>query len=201
LVRGVGAGYRQEWIPFSPSTTVILSDGTVYTISSETKGFYVWVLDYGLLPSFTYTRLQGILDIAALVPGLNTPAGLVSAGISLRQGNYGEAGFSALTALPIVGTFAKYGRTGANAAKNFFEGTRYSDRVLEKMKLGDFHSFPELVTNYAEWGNVRKLVGKDGITREKLEIPGQYMGKDGAFEFIKEADGLLTHRFFNPRGK
>jgi hypothetical protein len=31
-----------------------------------------------------------------------------------------------------------------------------------------------------------------------LQIPGGYSRREGVFEFIKEADGTITHRYFNP---
>lgn len=70
--------------------------------------------------------------------------------------------------------------------------------VLEQMKKGDFHAFPESVTGVQDAGKVSKITGGDGIIRDKLEIPGNYRGKDGVFEFIKEADGSINHRLFKP---
>ena len=64
------------------------------------------------------------------------------------------------------------------------------------MNRNDLHSFSDLVTNYAELGKVTSIRGGDGIVRQRLEIPGGYKGQEGAFQFIKEADGLITHRFF-----
>jgi hypothetical protein len=63
----------------------------------------------------------------------------------------------------------------------------------------DFHAFPTSVEGFQNTGMVTKITGGDGITREKLEIPGSYKGKDGYFEFIKEPDGLINHRLFKPR--
>ena len=40
------------------------------------------------------------------------------------------------------------------------------------------------------------ITGGDGIKRLKLEIPGWYIGKNGMFEFIKEPDNTINHRFF-----
>ncbi len=37
------------------------------------------------------------------------------------------------------------GRLGANESKSFFEGTKYTNKVLKQMKQGDFHAFPESV--------------------------------------------------------
>jgi filamentous hemagglutinin len=41
-------------------------------------------------------------------------------------------------------------------------------------------------------------LGRDGVKRLWLEIPGRYRGRDGVFQFIKEADGTINHRLFVP---
>ncbi len=64
------------------------------------------------------------------------------------------------------------------------------------MKNGDFHSFPESVEAFEKDGIITKIQGNDGIIRDKLSIPGTYKGKDGFFEFIKEPNGDINHRFF-----
>lgn len=91
-----------------------------------------------------------------------------------------------------------------NSDCGFFDGTTYSEKVMNQMTggPGEFHSFPDLVTNFEADGTVRRLVGGDGIPREMLTIPGSYTSAsgravDGTFEFIKEADGVINHRYFN----
>jgi len=42
------------------------------------------------------------------------------------------------------------------------------------------------------------ITGGDGVVREMLKIPGEYRGKSGAFEFIKDSDGAINHRYFRP---
>jgi hypothetical protein len=87
----------------------------------------------------------------------------------------------------------------ANSAnKSFFEGAKYSDIVEGKMKIGDFHSFPEEVKLFEKNGTITNIKGGDGIIRQLLKIPGDYGGKKGFFEFVKEADGTITHRLFRP---
>jgi len=84
------------------------------------------------------------------------------------------------------------------AAQDFFAGTRYTEKVLGQIKQGDLHAFPESVKAFQDFGQVSKITGGDGITRDMLKIPGEYRGKQGAFEFIKEADGSINHRLFKP---
>jgi hypothetical protein len=86
----------------------------------------------------------------------------------------------------------------APATADFFAGTRYSPKVMDQMKLGEFHAFPEHVTAFQDAGQVTKFTGGDGIVRDMLKIPGEYRGRAGVFEFIKEADGQISHRMFKP---
>ncbi len=81
--------------------------------------------------------------------------------------------------------------------KSFFDGTKYSAKVLGQMKKGDFHGFPESVIAFERDGFITTIKGGDGIVREMLKIPGSYKGRKGFFEFIKEFDGTLNHRLFN----
>jgi uncharacterized membrane protein (Fun14 family) len=83
-------------------------------------------------------------------------------------------------------------------AEEFFKDTHYTDKVQQQMNGDDYHSFPEEVTNHADKGTVRTIKGGDGVEREMLEIPGEYKGKTGKFEFIKEPDGSINHRYFRP---
>ncbi|QBO58515.1 hypothetical protein [Chryseobacterium salivictor] len=83
-----------------------------------------------------------------------------------------------------------------NGSKSFFAGTKYTDKVFGQMKLGDNHAFPEAVKAFESSGAVSKVVGGDGVSRQLLRIPGQYNGRSGYFEFMKEPNGLINHRFF-----
>jgi hypothetical protein len=83
--------------------------------------------------------------------------------------------------------------------KDFFKGARYSSKVIHQMKQGDMHSFPESVKAFQHEGKVTKIIGNDGIVRKKLSIQGGYKGHDGNFEFIKEPNGKINHRFFRKK--
>lgn len=87
---------------------------------------------------------------------------------------------------------------GKYTEKSFFENTSYTDKVKRQMFTNDYHSFPESVTAFEKNGQVRQIVGGDGIKRSKLTIPGWYRGKNGVFEFIKEPNGYINHRLFRP---
>jgi hypothetical protein len=88
--------------------------------------------------------------------------------------------------------------TAGKAGTSFFQGTKYTNKVLGQMKTEPFHAFPESVTAFEKSGAISTIKGGDGITRQMLKIPGEYGGKKGFFEFIKEADGSINHRFFRP---
>lgn len=90
------------------------------------------------------------------------------------------------------------GEVVAKTETSFFEGTRYTNKVLAQMKSDLFHAFPESIKELESSGVISTIKGGDGITRQILKIPGEFKGKKGFFEFIKEADGSINHRFFRP---
>lgn len=73
----------------------------------------------------------------------------------------------------------------------------HTNKVLGQIKRGDYHAFPESVKAFESSGIVSTITGGDGVTRQILKIPGEYGGKKGVFEFIKEANGSINHRLFN----
>ena len=88
--------------------------------------------------------------------------------------------------------------TAPKSAKSFFEGVKYSQKVLRQMQKRDFHNFPNSVEGFAtKFGRASTRVGADGKSYEWLTMPGSYRGKTGVFEFIKNEAGVLEHRYFN----
>jgi RHS repeat-associated protein len=84
-------------------------------------------------------------------------------------------------------------------AKTFFEGATYSPKVLNQMSKADdmFHAFPKSVDGFAtKFGKWTTQVGSDGKTYQWLKMPGSYGGKTGVFEYTKDANGIINHRFF-----
>lgn len=84
-------------------------------------------------------------------------------------------------------------------AENFFDGTKYTPKVLQQAASGDYHAFPQSVDALAKDGTVTSLVGGDGVTRLKLTIAGEYNGQAGVFEYIRDPDGSINHRLFVPK--
>ena len=96
-------------------------------------------------------------------------------------------------------------RAASKGGSSFFEGTQYSNKVLQQMKggPGEFHSFPDAVKAFEGSGTVRTVTGGDGIVRQMLEIPGSYQSAggtwyEGVFQFMKEPNGIINHRLFVP---
>lgn len=86
----------------------------------------------------------------------------------------------------------------STVASSFFAGTSYTPKVIKQMAQGDLHAFPESVKGFESVGRTFWKEGKDGISRQWLEIPGSYRGQDGVFQFIKESNGEINHRLFVP---
>jgi hypothetical protein len=89
-------------------------------------------------------------------------------------------------------------RAEANVASSFFENTRYTDKVIGQIKQNDYHAFPRSADAFSSSGSVSRITGGDGISRDVLRIPGEYRGKAGFFEYMKEPNGDINHRLFVP---
>ena len=88
----------------------------------------------------------------------------------------------------------------AKNANKFFEGAQYTPKVGKQMKnAGDLHhAFPNSVDGYAaKYGRYSREMGKDGKMYDWLRMDGSYKGKNGTFEYIKDSQGNINHRFFN----
>lgn len=145
----------------------------------------------GFIPGYDlYTAIKnpqaGLLDYTIGVLGILGPLG--------KESGLAAKGLEA--ALEAGGKGIQEGTRAIGSAKEFFEGASYSREVLGKMSRNDFHSFSDLVTNYAELGTVTRVAGGDGVVRQLLEITGGYGSKNGVFQFLKEDSGVITHRFF-----
>ncbi len=95
---------------------------------------------------------------------------------------------------------AKGALGAAKGARAFFEGAKYSDKVLRQMSKVDdlFHGFPKSIDGFAtKYGQWTTKLGGDGKVYHWLKMKGSYGGKTGVFEYTKDANGLINHRFFN----
>ena len=207
---------QNGWSNISLTSAIIdtgIGMGSAYLggqISSKFSGVFSKVFNSISSPILKNVLISGTSNAAS--------GFLLSAGISfaytkdfdqaLKDGVKGAGyGLALGSALGVVQGF-QYARgydvnpwTGKR--NDFFKGTWYSDRVLGNMfNTSDaFHSFPENVKAFQMDGVVTPLKGKDGVIVPILKIPGSYRGKEGYFEFIKERDGMINHRFFRPNSK
>jgi RHS repeat-associated protein len=79
-----------------------------------------------------------------------------------------------------------------------FENTQYTQKVQQQMKLGDYHSFPELVKNEVTPGGVSVETGDDGQPYTHVRIPGTFGSNEGVFHWIIDDEGMINHRMFEP---
>ncbi len=89
----------------------------------------------------------------------------------------------------------------AKGGSDFFDGTKYSQKVLQQMNKADdaLHAFPQSVEGFAaKYGRSTTKLGADGKPYQWLEMHGSYRGKTGTFEFIKDSNGVINHRYLNP---
>ena len=88
------------------------------------------------------------------------------------------------------------------AKKNFFNNAKIASNVERKIAQGDLHSFPTSVDGYAtKFGKFSYIKGGDRQTYFQLIMKGSYRGKNGKFEYIKDKNNYINHRFFNPKTK
>jgi hypothetical protein len=93
-------------------------------------------------------------------------------------------------------------RGAVKGGQTFFQGAKYSPKVLKQMSKGDdiYHAFPTSVDVFAtKYGRWSSKVGADGKSYQWLEMGGSYGGRTGTFEYIKDANGTINHRYFRAR--
>lgn len=91
--------------------------------------------------------------------------------------------------------------TGLESGENFFTNSRYSSKVFTQMNNTPdlYHAFPGSVDGFAaKFGRWTVETGGDGKAYEWLRLPGSWAGKNGVFEYTKDANGVINHRYFNP---
>jgi RHS repeat-associated protein len=83
-------------------------------------------------------------------------------------------------------------------SQDHFVIARDAEGAVEYAGVDKFHDFPESVMAFEDAGTVTSFTGGDGATVQMLKIPGEYGGKEGVFEFIKNSSNEITHYFFRP---
>jgi RHS repeat-associated protein len=85
--------------------------------------------------------------------------------------------------------------------RTFFQGTQYSSKVIRQMSSTTdlLHNFPKSVDGFAaKFGKSFTQFGADGELYHWLRIEGYWSGKSGYFEYIKDSNGIINHRYFVP---
>jgi len=72
-------------------------------------------------------------------------------------------------------------------------------KLDSRTALPDYHAFPRIVDNYAQYGQKQVLLGGDNISRLEIRLPGGYQGKEGFFEWIIEPNQEVNHRLFTQK--
>jgi hypothetical protein len=104
-------------------------------------------------------------------------------------------------ALARVGEASDAAASAAKTGEAFFEGAKYSPKVLQQMNKADdvLHAFPQSVDGFAtKYGQLTTKSGADGKAYQWLEMRGSYADKTGTFEFIKDSNGVINHRYLKP---
>ena len=85
-------------------------------------------------------------------------------------------------------------------SQNFFENTKYTSKVNAQIQKDNYHGFPATIDELAKkYGKTTVFTGsKDGVPRLKLELEGNYNGRKGTFEYLRNHDGTINHRLFVP---
>ena len=76
-----------------------------------------------------------------------------------------------------------------------------SKRVGSATKTDKYHSFNDIIDNYAAKGKKFNIKGGDGISRKLYQVEGYLNGKNGVFEWIYENGKGVTHRRFIENGR
>jgi len=76
-----------------------------------------------------------------------------------------------------------------------------SKRTGSARKTDKYHSFSDIVDNYAENGKKFTFTGGDGKKRTLYQVRGSLNGEKGIFEWIYDSSKGITHRRFILNGK
>ncbi|HIW05934.1 MAG TPA: VENN motif pre-toxin domain-containing protein [Candidatus Ignatzschineria merdigallinarum] len=186
------------WSKADPDTLKILgvkpSTGTDIVPVSPT-----YYPDIASIPKDSTGRLSQniVLENGQIIPKgsiVTTNGDLIK--VSLSDGTIVKGNLSKLQ----PGSTATIGSHNINN-ENFFKNSWYTDKVKNQAASGDYHGFPSSVDHFSGAGKMTEIIGGDGITRYKLEIPGEYRGRTGVFEYIRDPDGKINHRLFVPDKK
>ncbi len=111
----------------------------------------VWIDPTGLRCWTTLDKIQLALDAGGLIPVFGEGADLVNAGISAARGNWGDAGLSAVAAIPFVGWA---GTAGKGALRYSDDAAALIDLAKQAKRTG---VSPEDAKTLGKWANENKV--------------------------------------------
>lgn len=191
--------YGQGSLYAGKNGTATTASGYKINLNSDKSWSYdVPVLETGPEGPSLSEAIKGMMPMLNLAEGIAMGTAMIAAGE--------VAGAEAATTF-LLGQAARKSEfmTGlasyvAGKANSFFEGATFTQKVVQQMgnasDLG--HAFPRGVEGFStQLGRWFNNVGKDGKAYEWLTMPGSYGGRTGTFEFIKDSNGLINHRYLN----
>jgi hypothetical protein len=138
--------------------------------------------------------------VLGFIPGVGTVTNLLSAGISVAEGKYGEAGLSVLAAVPLVGVIGEVGK-GAKLAEEAAGAVRGgAQSIANASKLAKQLSSEEGAAELLSGGG--KAVAGAGTKvplRDVGRLVSEYGGKPGDWAKITSTaeEHLQTHAYRN----
>ncbi|MEW6196684.1 MAG: RHS repeat-associated core domain-containing protein [Bacteroidota bacterium] len=182
FLKGVAVGFGKHMLSAVSSIAKMVSEGTTGGLNPRSNLERAMALQSVVEnPSQITDALQSKFEQLTTDFGTSKPSGEV----------VGEI-------LGVAAEVAAAKKVNTFGSKSFFDGAKYTEKVTTQMEIGDLHSFPEVVKNFERYGKVSKIKGADNKIRQMLTIKGTYQNRKGQFEFIKDEEGNINHRFFRP---
>lgn len=95
-----------------------------------------------------------------------------------------------------------YGNLDPTRGQGLPANAQPTPKVQAQMRIGDNHTFPQLVDEAAKKSRSFGFVSGDGQVRGGVEVPGARNGKPGNYQWIVEPNGRdVNHRAFVPESQ
>jgi len=166
---------------------ILKADSQWYSEKVANGGFYKWQEENKLLLSFladvVTTAAYAAIMYSSMYAGRGNPS-YYDSNPDVIDGEIGQANRSA----------------GGGADNNPLSDVQYTDKVKAQMSNSSdlYHSYPSLIDEMALPSDQSTIVGRDGVSRTLIQMPGSINGAPGVFEYIIDADGVCNHRLFRP---
>ncbi len=135
--------------------------------------------------------IQLVLDAAGFVPGFGAVPDLLNAAISACRGNWMEAGFSILAAIPVIGDAAAATKIATKAAKLSKKARRCASRNVDvsiKSLVGKGMSVKEAKTFSRAVRNERRTIASNFYSRHTNMSPAEINDHMRGIDFTKKVE-------------